>query len=191
MRIGRSQAPYGHHGGRNVVPIRLFRARLEPVWHIVPRWKHVHPGEGSHPISQFAQFGLSFRFETTFFRVTKSSHFSNWLSSLSVQANISWNAWFVKTAWPSILKKLMPIWLFSKIERKRRSLDCKASLARLRSVMSDAVTTAPLMVPSSRIGKEEYSTGIAVPSRRHNISSSVLHPFPLLTAWDTGHSFTG
>src|SRR5215468_432390 len=88
----------------------------------------------------------------------KSSHFSSWLSSLSVPANISWNAWFVKTARPSILKKLMPIWLFPKIERKSRSLDCKASLARLRSVMSDAVTTAPLMVPSSRMGKEEYST---------------------------------
>ena len=48
----------------------------------------------------------------------------------------------------------------------------RAACARLRSVMSRNVTTAPTASPSLRIGYAQYSTGKLVPSARQKTSSS-------------------
>ncbi|MCY1533949.1 hypothetical protein D9M68_693030 [compost metagenome] len=68
---------------------------------------------------------------------------------------------------------------------------CSASAARLRSVMSTKVTTAPRTRPSSTMGWLEYSTGKAVPSRRQNTSLSMRQGRPWRKALKIGHSASG
>ena len=82
----------------------------------------------------------------------------------------------------SISNMLIPIWEFSKIERKSCSLALSFSSVRLRSVISRTVTTAPVIVSPSRIGNEEYWTGIGLPSRRQITSVSMQQPSPFLNA---------